>query len=216
MKRHLWLKGLLLLFSMLLLQACGKPKKEEPCGFVMNSLGQRVSWSDGKTIYLYVHDSVPVELEPGITAAVAEINRSLKKTRIEIIKGLQGKNQPAQDGYSVIYFKNEWDANRPDEQARTTIYWKGTHIYEADIMVNGKNFQFFVDPSELQKSGNYRAIHFKSLMLHELGHVLGLAHRHEENTVMAETLLGGEIRDWLTDSDKKSLRCEYQVNQTGV
>ena len=57
-----------------------------------------------------------------------------------------------------------------------------------------------------QKSYN---IHLESLVIHELGHVLGLDHNNHEESVMQERLSAQTERDQIGESDYKSIACEY-------
>lgn len=197
--------ALLLVLGLLSVQACNRYlPKENSCNFVMNSAGQRVSWKDGSLIYLYIHSSVPQAYEAAIQDAVAEWNDKLEKTQIQVLTGISAGTQPQKDGSSVIYLLNDWEAEKRMEQARTTVYWSGTHIYEADIRLNEKDFNFFLTEESVPNK-----VHLKSLVLHEIGHVLGLSHSESSGSVMAESLLNGQLRDEVKDADIQSLRCEY-------
>ena len=111
---------------------------------------------------------------------------------------------PAQDGISTIYWMEEWDPNRPLEQARTTIFWEDDRIVEADMRLNKKNFSFYTD--EFPRG----AVHLESLVVHELGHVLGLKHNEGGGSVMHPILASYTVRDEIGDPDVDSLRCEYR------
>lgn len=197
-----------LLVASAVLTACGRNiEPEESCNFVQNSQQQRVSWQGRTPVKMFVHESVPKEYYQAIRDAVKEWNVALNYDALTIVSfGTTGENLPKRDGYSVIYWmKNRWELDRSNEQARTTVYWSGTQIYEADIRVNDFNFDFFV--AEEEKS--YRKVHFTSLMVHEFGHVLGLAHNDDKQSVMQVSLSNGELRDKLGVEDKDSLSCEY-------
>lgn len=198
----------LIVLGSAVLTACGRHvEPEESCNFVQNGQSQRVSWQGRTPVKLFVHESVPSEYFDSIREAVKEWNRQLKYDALTIISfGNTGENLPKRDGYNVIYWiKNSWDLDRSNEQARTTVYWSGTQIYEADIRINDYNFDYFV--SEEDKS--YNKVHLKSLMVHELGHVLGLAHNDSHGSVMNVSLSNGDVRDKLSVEDKDSIACEY-------
>lgn len=203
MKRLLML--VLLLNSILLIQACGRPVPEEdPCHFVVNQKGQRVSWG-GQTIRMFVHDSVPAIYRDAIREAADVWNDKLGERVLEVSIGATGPVAPTRDGYSTINYLDTWEENKSNEQARTTVYWTGSQVYEADIRINNKNFDFYVGDEE----PDFSKVHMKSLMVHEFGHVLGLGHIEEKSSVMYPTLLNGLVRTDLSFVDLSSVRCEY-------
>lgn len=105
----------------------------------------------------------------------------------------------------MIYWMNQWEDDRRTEQARTTVYWTGDRIYEADIRINGEFFNFYGGDGAESFSG----VDMESLMVHEFGHVLGLSHNDGKGTVMAVTLSSGTLRRTPGKDDLDSLRCEY-------
>lgn len=188
------------------LQACGTKKQaEESCNFVQNGELQRVSWGAQVPVVLYVDRSVPSVYFDAISASVVEWNRRVGR---EVMKiggwAVDAGGVPTQDGQNVIYMMNSWEPEKTNEQARTTVYWAGDRIYEADIRINDQNFDFSwgVDP-ELNK------VDMESLMLHEFGHVMGLSHSVTPQSVMARSLPNATKRRELSAADQNSIRCEY-------
>lgn len=196
-----------LLVAALFIQACGRDVKPEPsCNFVQNSKLQRVSWR-GRVAKFYIHISVPQEYHAQIREAAQVWNSELGKEVISIESIVNGGSAPKQDGYNIIYWMNEWEENKRSEQARTTIYWSGSKIYEADIKINAKDHNFSVAANAVGGK-----VDFYSLMVHEFGHVLGLTHIHENKpSVMHAFLANGNTRRSLTETDLSSLRCEYGI-----
>jgi hypothetical protein len=200
--------------GIILIQACGRdlPAEKASCtegsvSFVQNSNMQRVAWGHSDPIPLYIDASVPQEYIAAMEAAIHdwnEVGQNLRGTAFfELRFEQKGSATPTQDNYSKIYLLNTWESNRPSEQARTTIYWSGSRIYEADIRINEKNFDFYTgNISESNK------VHLESLIVHELGHVLGLAHTENTNSVMQVSLADGMRRTDLA-SDAAALHCEY-------
>lgn len=192
----------------LLMQACAKqkPEAQASCNFIQNGASQRVSWKADTPAELYIHESVPMSYTSAVEAAVAEWNSRAGRTLIRLIPGrVGGGSSPKKDGYSVLYMMNSWESNKRTEQARTTIYWSGSRIYEADIRLNDKNFNFVVGEAE----GTFYGVDLESLLIHELGHFLGLAHTHSRESVMYKSLASGDVRDHISDEDLDSLMCEY-------
>lgn len=191
----------------LLVQACSRPlEPQESCNFVQNSQYQRVSWK-GETIELYLDASVPYKYVGAIESAIKTWNTALGRNLIRLNRTGSGgaAYTPAKDGYSKIYWMKEWDPKRPNEQARTTVYWSGSRIYEADIRINNLNFDYFTSDEET----DYTKVHLESLLVHEIGHVLGLAHTDSGSSVMYPNLANGYLRDNPSHIDLSSVKCEY-------
>ena len=175
---------------------------------------------------LWIHESVPSHLINSLYSALAQWEYSLGRPLFYIagIKG--GEARPSQDGESVIYWMEKWEGNQVREQARTTIYWVGDRIREADIMINAENHDLVAagdisreclrvaegarlsQAQSLSSCGDPK-VDFESLMVHELGHVLGLQHTEQEGSVMVKELPYNVLRTVPQRVDLESLACEY-------
>jgi hypothetical protein len=187
------------------LNACAaKPAPEKSCSFVQNSEQQRVSWGSQVPVVMYIDSSVPNEYFDDIKSAANTWNQKIGREVIKIGGYVDTNSDPVQDGHNVIYYRHTWEPEKSNEQARTTVYWAGDRIYEADMRINGKDFTFSSGTS-LEPS----RVDMQSLVLHEFGHVLGLAHSSEPQSVMARSLPNDIMRRALSSSDEESIRCEY-------
>lgn len=209
MRKKNWLYKLSALgVFLLLLNGCGPAKKQPQadCGFVQNIYGERISWKSQAPIPLYVDQSFPDEMLPALEAALDSWAIVFGRPLFEI-KGthFQGGSGAQRDSFNVIYWKMNWDSSRPDEQARTSVVWQGDRIVDADIAINNLNFKYY-----LGDVGPLGAIHLESLLIHELGHVLGLKHKDNGQSVMATYLKPLTLRDTVSDQDSQNLKCEYQ------
>lgn len=192
----------------LFMQACSRPlPPQASCNFVQSPELQRVAWKNKLPIRLYLHSSVPVEAYPAFDRAIQEFNAKLghgqEALRI-IARGVSGDLNPTKDGYSTIYWLKTWDAHRLNEQARTTIYWMGNEIFEADMRINAGSFQY-----AFGETISSSEVDLVSLVVHELGHVMGLAHNPTTGSVMNFSLSEGQERRVLGAVDMASLKCEY-------
>lgn len=207
MKLWRWPLLLILPVALFWLPACGPKFKEqeEDCGFVQNVYGERISWKSDVPIALSVHESFPSSYYPALEAAVKAWETAAGRPLFKIVSyGITNPSAPKQDGSSVIYLMNTWEANKASEQARTSVYWIGDQIKEADIKLNDHDFNFYTD-----NANSSADVHLESLLIHELGHVLGLKHKDGVSSVMDTYLSAMTIRDKVSTADASSLRCEY-------
>ncbi len=188
-----------------MLQACS-PKSQDECGFVQNVYGERISWKADVPVVMHLHKNFPEIFVEAAKAAAETWNTHVGRKIIEIqSQRFTGPEQAQKDNLNVIYYNSTWEADRPTEQARTSVYWIGDLIKEADIRVNAKDFKFYSDKAE-----NANQINIEALLIHEMGHVLGLKHKDQGSSVMATYLASNTNRVDLAETDKDSLKCEYR------
>jgi len=171
----------------MLLAACGKtPPAEESCNFIMNRFNRRVSWAE-TPIRFYADSSINDNMYRDIIEAMEIWNRQFDRPVFEMIgrtNALPGirldtKGETVPDGYNGIYvvspeiFNNTEDH---DEQARTSISYRGDYIYEADILIDASESFFYGSSYGYSLVDISRKVSFLSLMVHELGHAFGLWH----------------------------------------
>ena len=219
-RKHLGL-FILLVFA-LGITACS-PQKQDDCGFVQNIYGQRISWKSKSAIPIYIHSSVPASLRPAIYRAAATWEIQVGRKVFDISEDFSKLSPtPTRDQKNGIYFLSDWESDRSSEQGRTSVFWTGDEIQEADIRINAADFSFYDKNSSLlvgslrlakSQSKSLTSIDgysFEALMLHELGHFLGLKHREDAGTVMATHLAAFTNRTQLAGSDQGALSCEYK------
>lgn len=175
---------------------------QESCGYVQNSYGQRVSWKSSLPVKVYVDPSFPEEYMPVLSAAAAEWELKLHRT-LFVFERAAETSTPAWDGRNTLYWLTHWDNPNRYLEGLTSLNWYRNQIVEGDIRINAEDYAYFVaDP------GSNRQLHLESLLVHELGHLLGLKHLDSES-VMLITLDYGVKRDEPTEVDQANIRCEY-------
>ncbi len=207
-----------LLIGLALVAAGCSPQKGDDCGFVQNVYGQRISWKRQLPLQVYVNAAVPAQLRPAIHRAAATWEKNAGRKIFDIIEesNTNGStsNVPSRDRKNGIYFLSDWESDRKSEQGRTTVLWAGDEIQEADIRINAANFGYYdQDPQNIvritKSSISSDGYNFEALILHELGHFLGLKHRESDGTVMATHLAAYADRVNLSSTDAESVKCEY-------
>lgn len=178
---------------------------QEDCGYVQNSYGQRVSWKKNLPVRLLIHPNFPAEFEPSLQSAVKQWEDAAGMTLFKIEKAAAGTPEsPGYDSQNIIYYLANWDDSQKNLQAVTTLKWAQNILTDADIKVDARFYNFYVSSPK-----SYGEIHMESLLIHELGHALGLRHKTVSPTVMWATLTGATIREQLSAADIASLKCEY-------
>lgn len=196
---------------LLSLGACA-PRTQQSCGFVQNVYGERISWKGQLPIQIEIHQSVPSIFVPAIEKAAATWEQAAGKKLFDINRQqIGGPAQPSRDYENVIYFLSSWDDNNKSEQARTNTYALRDEIKESDILINFDDFKsFYYQDQVIIGTTGGRSLNFEALILHELGHLLGLKHDDKNSgSVMATLLPAMTDRVNLSDSDISDMKCEY-------
>lgn len=178
---------------------------EADCGFVQNSYGQRVSWKKNIPVVIAIHNNYPPEYEDILKSAAHHWDEAAGMTLFRFEKrSSYASNSAQKDSLNAVYWMQDWPEVQKNLQALTNLYWKNNQITEADIAIDHKYFNFFTDAATTPYD-----VHLESLLIHELGHVLGLKHRSTVPSVMWAVLNGAVKRDTLTAADRKTIKCEY-------
>ncbi|MCX6116945.1 MAG: matrixin family metalloprotease [Proteobacteria bacterium] len=84
-----------------------------------------------------------------------------------------------EDGLNGHYDNNNWKKTGKKTQVLATTIWQNTDSYQqisgADIHYNSENY-YIADAASMTPKDDREIVDMQSLALHELGHLLGLAH----------------------------------------
>lgn len=178
---------------------------QDGCHFNRNSYGVRISWKDATPLTMVIHKSVPEKFDPAILAAANRWNSGKGKSLIFVYRDNSWEGVPVSDRKNGIFWMTEWDDDSNREQARTSTRYDLSRIIDSDVRINAKHFNYYTD---VVVTGGNNEVHLESLMVHELGHVLGLQHFNETG-VMLPTLKGSFVRTEPSGYELKELGCEY-------
>ncbi len=203
------LKQAAFLLAISLVVGCSPKKAQDDCGFVQNVYGERISWKGQIPVPLTLHSNLDAAEIRAVESAI-KIWEEFAGRPLFYLAGTDysGSEHAKMDGVNVISKLKTWDPAKPNEQGRTAMYWVSDQMKEADILLNASpKFSLYTDfpRSEPGKSD----VHLESLLVHELGHVLGLKHNDETPGVMGTYLEAAEVRVALGEAEKASLACEY-------
>ena len=112
----------------------------------------------------------------------------------------------ASDGTNeVIVHATDWPAAlEPGAVAHTVIYLAGTTIVEADVHLNAKDFTFVVGDVP-------GSVDLRSVLTHELGHVMGIGHSADPRATMAAGMPPGIAGRSLEDDDLAAICALYPL-----
>jgi hypothetical protein len=160
-----------------------------------------------------------VELEPSLKHVCDQWNEAVGRvlitysfadytTEITSIALGSGKNH-------YIYFQNDWKIVIDDDSSlAVTIYdyyQDDNTMASAAMYFNNDHPFYYEDGTDNNSNINIDSSYdFESVLLHEAGHILGLGHSAEKNSVMTSYTSKGATKRNLSNSDKTEIIKKYQ------
>jgi hypothetical protein len=77
------------------------------------------------------------------------------------------------------------------------------------MRINAKNFTYYWNQPGVASTATANSVNIEALVIHEMGHVMGLKHKDRDSSVMATYLASNTDRVNVADTDKSALQCEY-------
>ncbi len=170
-------------------------------GFKKNDR-RSIFWSKKFPIKLHVNTAFPADKILALTNAIYIWNTTFDSDLFGEEIGVSTSAAPEKDQKNIIYWLT--DLSSTDIRSGTTlIYPESNNIIEADVMLNASNYILTADvPLSFETD-------LTSVLIHELGHVLGLDHIDTETSIMQTVLSEGEVRHNLSAQDIENIRCMY-------
>jgi hypothetical protein len=167
---------ILVILSLATFIACTRPSPQSTVLLVQNVYGEGITWKQFPIVFTF-HESVPLEYRKIIIEEMNQFNILSKEEIFKVSENIASSkesNQKPKDGQNIIYFDfNKSFEMTPSEQGKTSVYWVGNDIKEADINI---------------QTSRIIQIDFKTLIRHELCHVLGIKHNERVFDLLSSSL----------------------------
>ncbi len=182
--------------------------EEQPsCGFVQDTYGRRISWKDTRPVVIYLSTSWPAEFVETAKRAAKAWDDALGYQVLSIDLDSQAVGSTSEKDFkNGLYWHTDWPEEKNTIQALTRTISSENKFIDSDIKVNAKNFQYY-DLS----STDPKQVHLESLLIHEMGHLLGLKHFLIPPTVMDPYLRRNYERTTISETDLAATKCEYSL-----
>ena len=156
---------------------------------------QALSW-ETLPVKLNLDPNLPQIFFDAFDQATKEWNKELGFTAFELAIGKGSYNNIS------LLTTNTWTTSGGslDQQARTLYKYEGNKFISTDVVFNGK-LNFSLTPSA-------DSVHLPTLVKHELGHVLGLAHIEEG---LMQTILPNSVTRAVGSSEVQKVTNLYVI-----
>jgi Matrixin len=189
-----------IIFLSLFLSSCAGPaiggfKAQTDCGMLRSPGGVELSWQ-ALPIFFVLDESVPESKHEEIREAARRWNDLVDRDIIFIMESTEADVATRVPNVNVIsYVGSDWQY-QPTISMLTLVVSLGREIQSTDILIN--SFYHFDSPPE----------EFIEIMMHEMGHALGLEHSEVKENLMYPSVTRGIVKDLSLSRD--SFLCGYK------
>lgn len=178
-------------------------------------------------VVFYVDEKAPDSVEIASLSAAATWNAAIGgKKLVYAGRSSQGRGDSLysslEDSVSLIYFEKNWDETTGKNPViLATTIWENSLddaqvIVKGDIILNAQEYVFLdamnVSPEQLDNMDDLVVADAETVILHEMGHFLGLTHVNDDSASVMNTytVIGeGESRRQLSPSDINHIQTVY-------
>jgi hypothetical protein len=159
-------------------------------------------------------ESMRSELEDILASSCDVWNKGAKKLLLiysfENYDPARSSKMIEDDGKQRIYFTKSW-GNVSDEDGQLAITLRnrlGVDIKKTSIVFNF-NHDYHIRPQDQNDLPEEYQYDLETVLIHELGHLLGLQHSDEAGSVMKPAIINGEISRTLSTQDSRKIFNKY-------
>ncbi|HLB58942.1 MAG TPA: matrixin family metalloprotease, partial [Bdellovibrionota bacterium] len=160
--------------------------QDRGCGespYSLNAACEAIRWKS-LPVTLEINGDTPQSVRNAVYAA-EEIWETQLNSNVFEIKEVSSSSDPT--NLIATVYGSGWAelGGSEDQNGRTTFLYRGNEMIQANVYFNG---------DLLNTTQNGQTIDLVSVALHELGHVLGLAHNNNSSSLMYAKIAYGELK----------------------